>query len=74
VLTPVPENTTAPGVLINLQVPVAGNPVNRTAPVVMVHVGCVIAPTAGRFGVTGGALITICIVGSEVHPAELVTI
>lgn len=42
-----------PGVLVKVQVPVGGNPVNTTPPVGTVQVGWVMVPTAGGAGVNG---------------------
>ena len=53
VLVPLPDVVTAPGVRINVQVPLEGNPLSTTLPVASVHVGWVIAPTTGAVGVTG---------------------
>jgi hypothetical protein len=39
VLTPVPVDVTLLGLRVNVQVPVAGKPVNTTLPVVTVQVG-----------------------------------
>jgi len=48
VLAPVP--LIPPGLIVQFP---AGNPLNSTVPVEIVHVGCVIAPTIGAEGVTG---------------------
>ena len=53
VLVPVPVVIIPPGDLVNVQVPVAGRPLNATLPVVTVHFGWVIAPIAGAVGVGG---------------------
>ena len=63
-----------PGVLVNVQVPVAGRPVNSTSPVAIVQVGWVIVPTTGSDGVVGWALMITLADGDEVHPDELVTV
>ena len=65
---------TAPGVLVNVQVPVAGKPLNITLPVATVHVGCVMVPIVGVTGDAGCALITILADTAEIQPAELVTV
>jgi hypothetical protein len=39
VLAPVPEVVVPPGVLVNVHVPVAGNPLKTTLPVARLHVG-----------------------------------
>jgi hypothetical protein len=41
VLVPVPLISTAPGYLVNVHVPAAGNPLSTTLPVAIVHVGSV---------------------------------
>ena len=52
-LVPVPVVVTPPGVLVNVQVPDDGNPLNTTLPVETLHVGCVMVPTVGGVGVAG---------------------
>jgi hypothetical protein len=69
VLVPVP--VCVPGSIV--QVPDAGRPFNTTLPSGTLHVGWVIAPTAGAEGVTGGEFI-ITVVAPEVHPAASVTV
>jgi hypothetical protein len=39
VVIPVPAVVVPPGVLVKVQIPVAGNPFKTTLPVTMVHVG-----------------------------------
>jgi hypothetical protein len=51
VVAPVPDVVTAPGLLVNVHVPVDGNPLNATLPVATVQVGWVMVPTAGALGV-----------------------
>jgi hypothetical protein len=51
VLTPVPVVVTAPGLRVNVQVPVDGKPLSITLPVATVQVGWVIVPTVGAEGV-----------------------
>jgi hypothetical protein len=53
VLVPVPVLVTPPGLLVKVQVPEDGKPLNTTVPVETPHVGCVMVPTAGAPGVTG---------------------
>lgn len=53
VLVPVPVVVTAPGVLVSVHVPVAGNPFTTMLPVDTVHVGCVMVPIMGEDGKTG---------------------
>ena len=50
VLVPVPVVVVPPGVLVNVQFPVAGRAESTTLPVAIVQVGCVIVPTAGADG------------------------
>ena len=47
VLVPVPVEVVPPGVLVKVQVPVAGKPFKTTLPVATAHVGCVMLPTVG---------------------------
>jgi hypothetical protein len=63
-----------PGDLVNVQVPVDGNPFNTTLPVATLHVGCVIVPGVGVVGVTGWALITTLDDDAETHVAAFVTV
>ena len=74
VLIPVPVVVTFPGVLVSVQVPVAGKPFKTTLPVAKPHVGCVIVPTAGAEGALGTALMTIFADEGEVHPDALATV
>ena len=74
VLVPVPVLVTPPGVLVNVQVPEEGKPFNTTLPVAIVHVGCVVIPTSGAFGVAGWALTTTFVDDAEIHPNALVTL
>ena len=74
VVVPVPVEVTAPGVLVSVHIPVAGNPFNTTLPVATAHVGCVIVPIAGVVGVPGCAVIVIIADEGEVHPEALVTV
>jgi hypothetical protein len=53
VLVPVPAVVTAPGVRINIQVPLDGKPLSTKLPVDIVQVGCVIVPTTGAAGADG---------------------
>ena len=50
VFVPVPVVFIAPGILVNVQIPVAGKPVNSTLPVATAQVGCVMVPIAGVAG------------------------
>ena len=69
-----PVLVTLPGVLVNVQVPVAGKPLKATLPVATLHVGCVIVPTVGAEGALGTALIIIFADEGEVHTDALVTV
>ena len=71
---PVPADANAPGYLVNVHVPVAGNPFKATLPVGEKHVGGVIVPTAGAPGLPGCMLITTDAEAPEVQPDELDTI
>jgi hypothetical protein len=73
-LVSVPVLVVPPGVLVNVQVPVAGNPLKTALPVATVQVGCVIVPTVGAVGVDGCILITTLPDAGEVHPEALVTV
>jgi hypothetical protein len=74
VLVPVPVLVVPPGVLVIVQLPVAGNPFKTALPVATAQVGSVIVPTIGDVGVGGCALITILDDAVEVHPEALVTV
>ena len=74
VVVPVPVEVTAPGVLVSVHVPVAGNPLRTTLPVATAHDGCEIVPIAGAVGVTGCVLIMTLADAGEVHPEALVTV
>lgn len=73
VLVPVPVVITSPGLRINVQVPVEGNPFNTTLPVATEHVGWVITPTTGAEGVSGCVLI-VAFVPGEIQPAALLAV
>ena len=74
VLVPVPVVDTVPGYLINVHVPVEGNPAKTTLPVANVHDGGVIVPTKGAEGIEGWVFITTFPDIEETHPVELVTV
>ena len=74
VLVPVPVEVTPPGVLVKVQVPVAGNPFKITLPVATAHVGCVMVPAVGAEGAGGCVLITILDDSGETQPVALVTV
>jgi hypothetical protein len=73
-LIPVPVLVVPPGVLVNVQVPVAGRPFKTALPVAIVQVGSVIVPTVGVVGVGGCTLMTTLGDAVEVHPEALVTV
>ena len=73
-LVPVPVVVVPPGVLVNVQVPVAGKPFKTTLPVDVVHVGCVIIPIVGAVGAAGCVLMTTLADAIEIHPDALVTV
>ena len=52
-LVPVPVVVMLPGVLVNVQIPVAGKPFKITLPVATAQVGWVIVPTVGADGEAG---------------------
>ena len=52
-LVPEPVEVVPPGDLVNVHVPVAGNPFSTTLPVARAQVGCVIVPTVGAVGADG---------------------
>jgi hypothetical protein len=74
VLVPVPVEVIAPGDLVKVQVPVAGNPLNSTLPVGIAQVGCVMVPITGAVGAVGTALITTLADAVEIQPAGVVTV
>jgi hypothetical protein len=74
VLVPDPVVVVPPGVLVKVQLPVAGKPLKTTLPVATEQVGWVIAPTVGAVGVDGWVVITILAEAGEIHPEALVTV
>lgn len=74
VLVPVPVVVMLPGLLVKVQVPVAGRPVNITLPVETVYAGCVTVPIAGAAGVGGWTFITAFTDTADVHPEAFVTV
>ena len=74
VLVPVPGVVVPPGILVHVQVPVAGKPLNTTLPVGITHVGCVMPPATGAEGEPGAALMTTSPDAGEIHPVALVTV
>jgi hypothetical protein len=73
-LVPVPVVLIVPGYSISVHVPVDGKPVKITLPVDNVHVGGVIAPTAGAGGIDGCKFITTFPDAGDIHPVEFVTV
>ena len=73
-LVPEPEVVTPPGVLVSVQLPEAGNPLNNTLPLETPHVGWVISPTIGAAGVAGAEFISTEAEASEVQTSALVTV
>ena len=69
-----PVEVTAPGVLVKVQVPVAGKPLKATLPVAVAQVGWVMVPTIGAAGVAGCALMTMAADATEIQPAALVRV
>lgn len=74
VLVPVPVLAVPSGVLVNVHVPVSGNPFRRALPVATAHVGWVIVPTVGAVGVNGCVLITTSAETGDMHPETFVTV
>jgi hypothetical protein len=74
VVVPVPVVVVPPGVLVNVQVPVAGKPFNTTLPVATEQVGWLIVPTVGAVGEEGGVVIITSADPDEIQPVELVTV
>ncbi len=71
VVVPVPV-VVPPGLLVNVQVPVAGKPLNTTEPVGIPQAGWVIVPATG---VAGGVIFwVIVILAVLVHPFAEVTV
>ena len=73
-LIPVPVLVVPPGDLVNVHVPVAGNPFKITPPVASAQVGWVIVPNVGAVGADGGEVITTLADAAEIHPTALVTV
>jgi hypothetical protein len=74
VVVPDPVVVVPPGVLVKVQLPVAGKPFNITLPVETLQVGWVIVPTIGAVGVVGWVLITTLADEDEIQPEVLVTV
>jgi hypothetical protein len=62
VLAVLPVVVTPPGALVIVHEPL-GNPLNTTLPVGVVHVGCVMVPTAGALGLAFTVTVFV-----EEHP------
>jgi len=73
-LVPEPVVVVPPGDLVNVQVPVAGNPDTTTLPVATLQVGWVIVPIVGAVGVEAWVLIVTSADAGEIHPEALVTV
>ena len=73
-LVPEPVVVVPPGDLVNVQVPVAGNPDKTTLPVATAQVGWVIVPTVGAVGVETWVLMTTLADAGEIHSEALVTV
>lgn len=69
-----PVDIVPPGVLVRVQVPVEGKPLNATLPVARAHVGCVIVPTIGAVGFDGLAVMTTFADDADVQPDAFVTV
>jgi len=63
-----------PGVLVNVQFPGVGKPVNCTLPVGTVQVGLVIVPTVGGAGANATGLMTTFPDEPDIHPEAFVTL
>ena len=73
-LVPEPVVVIPPGDLVNVQVPVAGNPDTTTLPVATLQVGWVIVPIVGAVGVEAWVLIVTSADAGAIHPEALVTV
>ena len=71
---PAPVTNGPVGVVVKVQLPVAGKPFNVTLPVDIEQSGCVIAPTVGTADNGGALLISTGLDNAEVHPKALVTV
>jgi hypothetical protein len=75
VVPEVPVIVAPPGLAVTVHAPLDGKPLNDTLPVANVHVGCVIVPTTGVFGVVGKEVIVADVAeGTEVQLDEFVTV
>ena len=73
-VVPVPLIVVDPTDSVNVQIPVAGNPLKAILPVAVEHVGWVIASTTGADGVDGWLLIIALTEANDIQPTELVTV
>jgi hypothetical protein len=71
---PVPVVVVPPGVLVSVQLPVAGKPLNTTLPVASAQVGWVMVPTVGAVGDDGWAVINTLAEAGDTQPEALVTV
>jgi hypothetical protein len=74
VLIPLPVVVMLPGVLVNVQVPVEGSPLNWTLPLAAEHDVGVTDPTIGADGVTGCGFMTTLPDEAEEQLLETVTV
>jgi len=74
VVLPVPEVVFPPGLLVRVQLPVAGSPFSTTLPLATPQVGWVMIPISGADGVTGWVLIITGAVAAEVHATSFVIV
>jgi hypothetical protein len=73
-LIPVPVVMTPPGDLVNVQVPVAGNPFRTALPVATEHVGCVILPTTGAVGISVTLRVYVAVAAMHGDPSGLLVV
>lgn len=73
-LVPVPGTGDPAGVVVKVQIPVAGKPVNVMLPVDIEQSGWEMLPIIGAVDDGGALLISMGLDNAEVHPNELVTV